>query len=52
MPNTIETVLVMLASASIGAVFSSCSPDFGVSGVLDLAIAQSDVDFLVGLLSK
>jgi acetoacetyl-CoA synthetase len=35
MPNTVETALVMLAAASIGAVFSSCSPDFGVSGVLD-----------------
>ena len=27
--------LVMLASASIGAIFSSASPDFGVEGVLD-----------------
>jgi len=35
MPNTVETALVMLAAASIGAVFSSCSPDFGSSGVLD-----------------
>ena len=35
MPNTVETLLVMLAAASIGAVFSSCSPDFGVDGVLD-----------------
>ncbi|MEO1082843.1 MAG: AMP-binding protein [Acidobacteriota bacterium] len=35
MPNLPETVVAMLASASIGAVFSSCSPDFGVNGVLD-----------------
>ena len=35
MPNTPETVLVMLAAASIGAVFTSTSPDFGVDGVLD-----------------
>ena len=33
--NTPETVIVMLAAASIGAVFSSCSPDFGVQGVVD-----------------
>jgi acetoacetyl-CoA synthetase len=33
--NIPETVIVMLASASIGAVFSSCSPDFGVQGVVD-----------------
>jgi acetoacetyl-CoA synthetase len=35
MPNIPGTVIVMLAAASIGAVFSSCSPDFGVQGVLD-----------------
>jgi acetoacetyl-CoA synthetase len=35
MPNRPETVIMMLATASIGAVFSSCSPDFGVNGVLD-----------------
>ncbi len=35
MPNMPETVIAMLATASLGAVFSSCSPDFGVSGVLD-----------------
>ena len=35
MPNRPETVIFMLAAASLGAVFSSCSPDFGVSGVLD-----------------
>jgi len=35
MPNVPETVIAMLAAASIGALFSSCSPDFGVQGVLD-----------------
>jgi len=35
LPNMIETVVAMLASASIGAVWSSCSPDFGINGVLD-----------------
>ena len=35
MPNFPETVIAMLATASIGAIWSSCSPDFGVKGVLD-----------------
>ncbi len=35
MPNTIETVAAMLGTASIGAVWSSCSPDFGFKGVMD-----------------
>lgn len=35
MPNMIETVVAMLAASSIGAVWSSCSPDFGIKGVLD-----------------
>jgi acetoacetyl-CoA synthetase len=35
MPNIPETVIAMLATSSIGAVWSSCSPDFGVRGVLD-----------------
>lgn len=35
MPNIPETVVAMLAASSIGAVFSSCSPDFGVNGVVD-----------------
>ena len=35
MPNMPETVACMLAAASIGAIWSSCSPDFGVKGVLD-----------------
>src|SRR5688572_7982464 len=35
MPNLPETVIAMLAATSIGAIWSSCSPDFGASGVLD-----------------
>ena len=34
-PNIPEAVIAMLAAASIGAVWSACSPDFGVPGVLD-----------------
>lgn len=34
-PNAPETVVAMLATTSIGAIWSSCSPDFGVSGVVD-----------------
>ncbi|MDP9837715.1 acetoacetyl-CoA synthetase [Neorhizobium huautlense] len=35
LPNVPETVACMLAAASIGAIWSSCSPDFGIQGVLD-----------------
>jgi len=35
MPNLPETVIAMLATASVGATWSSCSPDFGTQGVLD-----------------
>ena len=35
MPNIPETVIAMLASSSIGAIWSSCSPDFGINGVFD-----------------
>ncbi|HKR34926.1 MAG TPA: acetoacetate--CoA ligase [Steroidobacteraceae bacterium] len=35
LPNIPETVIAMLATTSLGGVWSSCSPDFGVSGVLD-----------------
>ena len=35
MANVPEAVIFMLATASIGAVWTSCSPDFGVQGVLD-----------------
>ncbi len=35
MPNMSETIMAMLAATSLGAVWSSCSPDFGIKGVLD-----------------
>ena len=35
MPNTPETVIAMLATTAIGAIWSSCSPDFGTNGVCD-----------------
>src|SRR4051812_33407956 len=35
LPNIPEAVVAMLAAASLGAVWSSCSPDFGAKGVLD-----------------
>jgi len=35
LPNMPETIIAMLAAASLGAIWSSCSPDFGAHGVLD-----------------
>jgi len=35
MPNMPESIIAMLAAVSLGATWSSCSPDFGVKGVLD-----------------
>jgi len=35
MPNCIETVIAMLATSSLGGVWSSCSPDFGIQGAVD-----------------
>ena len=35
LPNTEKTIIAMLATTSLGAVWSSCSPDFGVPGVVD-----------------
>jgi len=35
MPNLPETIIAMLATTSIGAIWSSCSPDFGIDGVVD-----------------
>ncbi len=34
-PNMPETIVAMLATTSLGAVWTSCSPDFGINGVLD-----------------
>jgi len=35
LPNCPEAVIAMLATTSLGAIWSSCSPDFGVNGVVD-----------------
>ncbi|MBI2027405.1 MAG: acetoacetate--CoA ligase [Deltaproteobacteria bacterium] len=35
LPNCIENVVAMLATTSLGSIWSSCSPDFGVQGILD-----------------
>lgn len=35
MPNIPQTIIAFLASASLGAIWSSCSPDFGVTSVID-----------------
>jgi acetoacetyl-CoA synthetase len=35
MPNMTETVVAMLATTSLGAIWSSCSPDFGPRGIID-----------------
>ncbi|HEY8568619.1 acetoacetate--CoA ligase [Microbulbifer sp.] len=35
MPNIIDTAVAMLATTSLGAIWTSCSPDFGINGVLD-----------------
>ena len=34
-PNSVETVVAFLAAASLGAIWSSCSPDFGIRAVRD-----------------
>ena len=46
MPNCPETLIAMLAAVSLGAVFSSASPDFGVQGVLD-RFAQIEPKILI-----
>ena len=35
LPNLPETIVAMLATTSLGAIWSSCSPDFGLSGIVD-----------------
>ncbi|MBT6210905.1 MAG: acetoacetate--CoA ligase [Woeseia sp.] len=35
LPNCPEAIVAMLAATSIGAIWSSCSPDFGINGVVD-----------------
>ena len=48
MTNRPETVIAMLAATLLGAVWSSCSPDFGVDGVLD-RFAQIEPKILVAV---
>lgn len=45
-PNTPEALIGMLATASLGGIWSSCSPDFGVSAVLD-RFGQIEPQFLI-----
>lgn len=48
MPNITETVVVMLAAATLGAIFLSCPPEFGVGSVVDrLAQVEPAVLFVV-----
>src|SRR5204863_1042545 len=35
LPNLPETIIAMLGATALGAIWSSCSPDFGVQGVVD-----------------
>ncbi|MGI4852339.1 MAG: acetoacetate--CoA ligase [Janthinobacterium lividum] len=35
MPNVPETIVAMLATVSLGAIWTSCSPDFGIEGLID-----------------
>ncbi|MEM7045073.1 MAG: acetoacetate--CoA ligase [Pseudomonadota bacterium] len=46
MPHTIETIVAMLATTSIGAIWSSCSPDFGKQGLVD-RFGQIDAKVLI-----
>ena len=48
LPNLPETILAALGAAAVGAVWSSCSPDFGVPGVLD-RFGQIEPRVLIGV---
>ncbi|MBV54093.1 MAG: acetoacetate--CoA ligase [Coxiellaceae bacterium] len=50
LPNGIEAVVAMLATTSIGAIWSSCSPDFGVASLLD-RLQQIQPQLLITALS-
>jgi acetoacetyl-CoA synthetase len=45
-PNTPEALIAMLATAALGGIWASCSPDFGVAGILD-RFAQIQPKFLI-----
>ena len=47
MPNIPESIISMLAVASIGAIWSSCSPDFGVESILD-RFSQINPKLIIG----
>ena len=46
-PNRIETVIAMLATTKLGGVWSSCSPDFGASAIID-RFSQIEPTLLIG----
>ncbi len=48
MPNMPETIIAMLGAASLGAIWSSASPDFGVQGILD-RFGQIEPKVLIGV---
>jgi acetoacetyl-CoA synthetase len=48
LPNTVYSVVAMLATAAVGAVWSSCSPDFGPTGLAD-RFAQISPKVLIGV---
>tara|TARA_E500000331_G_scaffold86240_1_gene81884 strand:+ start:5681 stop:7651 length:1971 start_codon:yes stop_codon:yes gene_type:complete len=48
LPNLPDTIIFMLATASLGALWSSCSPDFGSQGVLD-RFGQIKPKILIGV---
>jgi acetoacetyl-CoA synthetase len=47
-PNTVEAIIAMLATSSIGAIWSSCSPDFGMHAALD-RFSQIEPKILIGV---
>lgn len=48
LPSIPETVVALLATTSIGAIWSSCSPDFGVKSILD-RFQQIEPKVLIGI---
>ena len=52
LPNVPEAIAAMLAAVSLGAVWSSCSPDFGLNGVKDrFGQIEPKILFTAGCLS-
>ena len=46
-PNNAEAVVLVIATSSIGAIWSSVSPEFGVNSVLERFVQVSDSSFMV-----